>query len=322
MKEILKRLELIKTSIDIDDEELIALQIDRLNNLEIDEEVKEIVSMLKKLDFGNSMVAIERYLEKYSGVVVYEDSELQGLRLELKALENKLQILSEDKNNCLNEIDEFNTLYSLKVGSIIEQILKLKKGLLKEQLNRVDEIDKDNLYQEYEEIKAEYKEFSREYEEIKQKEEDSFDLSDKEKEELKKLYKKASRLCHPDLVADELKEQAHKVMQELNSDYSNKNLARVKEILSSLENGTGFELASDSIDNKEILRAKIDELREKMVKTSKQIKEIKNDDTFKTIQEIEDMDDFFDSLKDELMNEFRKLEDELEENHIENSLSC
>ena len=42
MQQILKRLELIKTSIAIEDEEIIELQMTKLSNMTIDDDVQEI----------------------------------------------------------------------------------------------------------------------------------------------------------------------------------------------------------------------------------------------------------------------------------------
>ena len=47
MKEILKRLEIIKNSLDIDDEEIVEFQIKKLKKLDIDDDIKEIVSKLE-----------------------------------------------------------------------------------------------------------------------------------------------------------------------------------------------------------------------------------------------------------------------------------
>ena len=106
MKQILKRLELIKTAISIEDEEIVELQVMKLNSMACDEEVLEILVKLENKDYGNVVVEIEQYLQCYSGVVVYEDKELQGLRLELKALEKKFQDLNGKKNEYLNDIHE------------------------------------------------------------------------------------------------------------------------------------------------------------------------------------------------------------------------
>ncbi len=95
MQQILKRLELIKTSMAIDDLEIIELQILKLNSLNIDNEVKIIIDKLEMNDYGKAIIDIEEYIKKFTGLVSYEDKEIQGLKLELKVLENKLQDLSE-----------------------------------------------------------------------------------------------------------------------------------------------------------------------------------------------------------------------------------
>ncbi len=296
MKQILKRLELIKTSIDLDDEEIIELQVIKLEKLDLDSEVKDILLKIENLDYGSARVDIDNYIRKYTGVIEYIDPEMQGLKLEMKSLERKLQDLSELKNEYLNDIDEFHTFYNLKLGSIIEKILKQKEQLIRDALNEkkeqyqkdseiyqetketiaeinsaIDELEKvleeideedesyDEIYSTYQELKDEsqrlqeqlieqeeeikkakaeldddplnneyenakstYEEFSSEYEDIKQTQDDVCDISDKDKKELKKLFRKASKLCHPDIVADEFKEHANEIMQSLNDAYSKK----------------------------------------------------------------------------------------------------
>lgn len=380
MNQILKRLELIKTAISIDDEEIVELQIIKLKKIETDDVVTNILVKLENLDYGSAVLDIEDYLSRYRGVTLYEDKEVQGLKLELKALEKKLQSLSEQKNEYLNDIDEFNRLYHLKLGSLIQNILKLKQEILQKEIEnrnkryeeetslhvetkdiisevekRVEElreflknIDKDdenyeeinqaykelkeNLKEledelkkqeesiekledeikdkEYEEAKADYEEFSDEYEHIKQDSTDICTISEDEKIKLKKLFRKASRLCHPDIVVDELKAQAHKIMQMLNSAYSRKDLKKVKKILKNLKKGIAFDVASDKIDDKKILRAKIKELRAKIKNVDKEIVIIKQDDTFEIISQLDDWDEYFKDIKDTLEKEKERLREQ------------
>jgi len=373
MNQILKRLELIKTAISIDDEEIVELQVMKLKKIETDNVVTNILVKLENLDYGSAVLDIEDYLSRYRGVVLYEDKEVQGLKLELKALEKKLQSLSEQKNEYLNDIDEFNRLYHLKLGSLIQNILKLKQAILQkeienrnrrykeekslhvetkdvisevekkieeleeflkdidkddesyEEINQAHEELKENLKEledelkkqeetieeledeienkEYEEAKADYEEFSDEYEHIKQDSTDICTISEDEKIKLKKLFRKASRLCHPDIVVDELKAQAHKIMQMLNSAYSRKDLKKVKKILKNLKKGIAFDVASDKIDDKKILRAKIKELRAKIKNVDKEIVIIKQDDTFETISQLDDWDEYFKDIKNTIKQE-------------------
>ncbi|WP_041963249.1 hypothetical protein [Sulfurospirillum cavolei] len=384
MHEILKRLELIKTSIAIEDEEIINLQVIKLSTLSIDAEVERILKKITNNDFANVTSDIEVYLMRFSGITIYEDKEVQGLKLELKVLEKNLQKQLEEKNEYINTINEFNTQYTLHVGGIIQKILhvkqeilsiitahkesiiqsmkddyeELKQSILKkraqkksleealEELNPLEdaydelyeklqslkeeldadeevlnekrkevkeakqEFDEDPDTQEYEEAKRAYEEFSGEYEE--KLKDIPLELSENEKEELKKLYRQASRLCHPDIVADELKVQAHEMMQKLNDAYSKKDLAKIKEILFALENGTGFIIASDSINDKEQLKVKITELREKLKATEDEIAKIQSDEAFEVIKDLDDWEAYFEQLKYNLERELLRVEDEYE----------
>ncbi len=343
MKQILKRLELIKTAIAIEDEEIIELQVMKLEKLEIDAEVRDILTEIETVDYANVVVLIEQYITKYSGVVVYEDKELEALRFELKLLEGKLQEKIELKNEYQNDILEFNTRYSLELGDTVRRVLDLRKQILakalkvkndafkklKEELEELDEFDDDydRVYQEYKKArddlkddpifekykdsKTDYEEFNEEYEDIKEKEKSSFKLDEDEKKELKKAFRKASKLCHPDIVTDELKEQAEELMKELNDANSTKNLKRVREILFSLENGTGFDVGSDKIEDKEQLRTKIAEFRESLTDIEQALEDIKENDIYTLLDEIDDVDEYMRDMKVQLDSEIERLNGEL-----------
>jgi len=308
VQQILRRLELIKTSITIGDEEIIKLQIAKLFSMPIDEHLKNIVEKLSNSNYGDAIVDIESYISRYNGLIVYEDKELGGLKLELKVLEAKLQELSEEKNEYLNDLNEFNLQYNLHLGEIIRKILELKKDMLFNQKNDETNIHNDEIHKEYEEAREEFEAFDSEYEDIINIE--RFELDEDEIRELKKAYRKASKLCHPDIVPDELKSQALKLMQELNEAYNKRDLKKVKEILKMLENGSGFEVGSNSINDKQLLRSKIEDIRSKIDEVVNELDEIKEDETFLIIQEVDDLEDYFDTLKIEFQKEYELLQEE------------
>jgi hypothetical protein len=390
MTQILKRLEIIKSCITIEDEEIIELQVMKLSKMQIDDDVKTILLNLENLDYSSAVVGIESYLKRYSGVVKYIDTEAQGLKLELKTLELKFQELVEQKTEYLNDIEEFNREYNLHLGEIIKNILNLKKEILykktikqqkkkekyqediktfedtketivelkstiseledaldsidendenykelseaynelKEELEKLEDelelqeeelektkefIEDETIEQEYEEVKSHYEEFENEYKHTKESFENSIQLNEDDKKELKLLYKKAARLCHPDIVPDELKEKAHDLMQKLNEAYSQKDISKVKEILYSLQNGTSFEVSSETIEDKELLKIKIKEYLKNIESIKTEIEEIKEDVTYQTILEIDDWDEYFKNLKDEFEIEKKRLEEEARE---------
>jgi len=384
MQKILKRLEIIKSSIEIEDIELIEFQIAKLKKLNIDEEIKTFIDRLERLDYS-VIIDIENYIRKYNSLVVYEDIEIKSLKLQLKALEQQLQTLISQRDEYLHDIEGFNQKYHIILGDIIEEIILTKEKILyyknkvkieklkeaqkyqediqksveeidevleeleetlknidendelyekiketiknlksqKEKLNEQkqtyqqaeEEIKKDEEYQEYEETKEQYKEFHNEYEEAQKAEKNSKLLNKEDEKLLKKLWKKASRLCHPDIVADKLKGQATKIIQQLNDAYSKKDLEAVKNILANLENGIAFELNSDVVNDKKILKAKIQEMKQKIENLQEEIEDIQQNEIFQELSNIDNWDSYFEDLKKELIIELNNLSEKL--NNIE-----
>ena len=177
MHQILKRLELIKTAISIEDEEIIDLQVFKLNTMECDEDVQNILTKIEEKNYGSVVGDIETYIQYFSGLVRYEDKELQGLKLELKVLEKQLQELSEEKNEYINDINEFNILSHLRIGDVIQKIHKIKKNTLEAMIQKKKEVF-DSLKEEYLETKEQYQNLKEEKEEKERELDDSNPFDD------------------------------------------------------------------------------------------------------------------------------------------------
>lgn len=361
---------------------------------------KELDKLILKKEKKGLRIVKKTSSSSKKSLSISVDNELQNLKLELKTIEDTLQNLMIQKTEYLNNIEEFNTQYNLKLGDIIRNILKLKKEILynkkvkqknlkseyeeeiktfnetketidelkgaiselEEALENIDrndenydeiykahkelqselqklenelsfqeeklddvkeQLEDDKSFEEYEDVKSNYEEFENEYEHIKDIQKDIIELNDIEKKEIKKLYKKAARLCHPDIVADELKDKAHEIMQSLNEAYSIKDITKVKDILHKLEKGADLDVSSDRIEDKEILKVKIEEFKQTIKEVENEIEDIQNDETFKTINNLDDWDEYFENIKSELqkeektcVNELKKFLEEKEENNI------
>ncbi|CAA6798888.1 MAG: Unknown protein [uncultured Sulfurovum sp.] len=296
MKKILKRLELISSAIDLEENEMIEEQVAKLRELSIDNDVQEILKMIEDKRYEHVISSITTYVHRFSGVTVYEDPQIQGLRVELSILEKELNSLSESQNEYLAEINAFTSDYYRHLGAVIEEILRLQQEVAQKSYDK-GKIDEEELKASKDEYKSFYEEA------ITQSKEQPFSLTEEEEKELKKLYRKASRLTHPDTVADAFKEEATKIFIALNSAYKRKDLAKVKEIFVGLESGTAFAYGSDEINDKELLRKKSEVLREKIKVIIKEIEELMQSDTYITIKEIDDLDAYFDELKENLIVE-------------------
>ena len=280
-------------------------------NLHLGELLKTILSLRKEILYKKT-IKQQKLKDKYEkDIKTYEDTKvtIDEIKETIVQLEEVLENIDED-NEDYTEIK--NAYDELQVElETLESELKVQE----KELEKAKEfIENEDIKNDYEEAKTHYKQYENEYENVKKAQKENIKLNDEEKIELKKLYKKAAKLCHPDIVPDELKEKAHKIMQELNEAYSKQDLNKIKSILTSLETtGFGLLVVSDSIDDKEILRAKLEEFKENIFILEEEIEDIKLDDTFVTISELDNWDEYFEDLKNELQIKKEKLEKEASE---------
>jgi hypothetical protein len=280
-------------------------------NLHLGELLKTILNLRKEILYKKT-IKQQKLKDKYEkDIKTCEETKvtITEIKETIVELEEVLENIDED-NEDYTEIK--NAYEELQVElETLERELKVQE----EELEKAKEfIENEDIKNQYEEAKTHYKQYENEYENVKKAQKENIKLNDEEKIELKKLYKKAAKLCHPDIVPDELKEKAHKIMQELNEAYSKQDLNKIKSILASLETtGFGLLVVSDSIDDKEILRAKIEEFKENISNLEEEIEDIKLDDTFVTISELDNWDEYFEDLRNELQTKKEKLEKEASE---------
>lgn len=307
MMQILKRLEIIKSSIAIEDDEIVEMQITKLKQ-NANETVQRIISLLENRDYPQAIETIEAFIKQQTALSVYIDPELSALKLQLKKLEEELTQKEAEKADVIHEIEEFNHAYHRALGKLIEAILKAKLKLAKNKKEiSVDILELENDYQE---ARREYEEFHRDYESLIK--ENREELDEDSMIELKKTYREAAKLCHPDMVADN-KEAAEEIFKELNNAYEKNDLKKVKEILAKLKNGEVFGLASDAIDDKELLRRKIEIIKELLTKLDGETRMIKTNETYLLVQEIKNREAYFENLKIQLQKELAQLLNDIED---------
>jgi hypothetical protein len=179
------------------------------------------------------------------------------------------------------------------------EILKLRKLKYKGDKEKQTEAEED------------YNQYSKDIKEEKKK--PKFELTDEEKLELKKKFRKATFICHPDKVADEFKDAAQKIFVDLKAAYEANDLKKINEILNNLEKGNFFKALSDTISQKDKLIAASTKLRIQIKKLESEIITIKQSETFKTIIEINDWDIYFEKTKELLKQELQELKLEIGE---------
>lgn len=223
---------------------------------------------------------------------IYFDQELEILRQEVKTVEEYLQQLTNEKAEIEKTIYEFGIRHNKELGELIVEILKWRKE------NAVG-----TSFQE--ETENDFNSFFNSYTESKN--DKSYSLTEIEKQELKLKYRKASKICHPDIVANNQKDKAHKIFTELNSAYEMNNLEEVKIILESLENGELLINKTDTANEKNILQLQLKKIRIKISEMEIEIKKLVTSETYLKILNIEDLTEYFEKTKNELKQQLNIL---------------
>ena len=279
---IIKRLELIKSLISLEEEDEITAHICKLEQLVLTPELEDIIIYLKEKSYGKAVTAIEVFINQHHNPTIYIDPEIEALRFEAKSLERQMQELSNEKAELEKIIHEFSVRHNQELGELIIKILHYRKEKSKGTL-------------QYEEAENDYEDFYANYEATK--DEKVIKLTDEEKKEIKDKYKKAVWLCHPDVVDKSQVEAANKIFAELSTAYEKNDLKRVTEILENLKQGRGFTSKADITNEKQSLLAELERLRLRLKEINEEVSSIKTSDTFKKIINIMDWDVYFSETK-------------------------
>lgn len=308
---IVIRLETLVNVIKLEDLEDINYQIDKTNSLipknHIDEKLNELVAILNlctKKEFSKALILIQSFTSEFKRISLYNDPEIPALQLEIRSLEYQISSLSDEKTDIEKSIRSFELKYNEELGGIITKILFYKKIVAEKLANEFK--NDEQIQKEFEEAKFDYEDFSKSYNE-KLNEKKPFVLDEEKQNELKKNYRKATKLCHPDKVTEEQKELATKIFTDLKDAYDNNNLEKVNQILNDLEKGI-FKSQGQTIDKKDKLKI----IRENLIRKRQELEEIlltiKNTDAFNKISNIKNLDNYFAETKEK----FNKILSELE----------
>ncbi|WP_145530536.1 DNA repair protein [Yersinia alsatica] len=363
MKKLIKRLEIIKSAIELEDDEIIRHQLPYLKSESQDAVLTFIAVAIEQGKFTAALDAISAWLITKQSVTQWQDLELAACKLELKALEEQLRELIDKRNERIQLLDDFNDLYLVRLGPLTKQILHLRKQLAESTLRKVEaearrrerdyrncqqyisqaideltllkqrwlglsslshetveirqqiqqqtelvtallaeiqELEKgfntrntESTRQAREEAKEKYERYQEQQNDAEQRHDNERKLSADQRQELKRLWRQASRLCHPDLVADEFKEKAHQLMVQLNQARQRGDFSAIHTLLESLKQGLEPLMASDLIDDLERLRRKISEVRSQIEAMLHELDALEKEESWRLATSLPDKDGWF-----------------------------
>jgi len=286
---IIKRLEIIKNLILLNDTDLIPANLEKISYQTFSKEIENIKTLLESKEYSEAISLINDFTSRSQKLVEWIDPDLLLLEQKINALSIQINQLDNEKSDLNKIIYEFHYQHSKHLGELILRILKLKKEKYKS----------DD--QKYQEAKNDENEYRDQYNEEINK--SIIDLTEKERIKLKEIFRQATKLCHPDIFSDdqsEIKEQAEEIFKELNQANKNNDVTRVNEILNHLKQGSLLFYKSNKSSDKDILVANIKRLELKIEDILSELIDIKQSDTYKLIMDIDDWGSYFVSIKKQL----------------------
>jgi hypothetical protein len=298
---LIKRLELLKNLIALEEWEMVTLQAEKLAVETSDSSIREIVSAVREEAFGEVGRRIENFLKDAGSIQIYEDPEIQGLRIEVRLLEQNFVTLREEKSESERQIHAFQSRYQQALGDLIAEVLRLR---MEQRQNEAKEnSDKQS---EFEEARQAFENQQKLYEESQEK--PLPDLNKSELAELKRYFREAVKLCHPDVVAEEFREQGADLFRQLSVAHEQHDLETVRSLLDDLKRSAALPIESDFATDKERLRMDIERLRRNLSILENELVALKTSETWQTISGMEDWDTYFSEAEKALQTELEELQ--------------
>ncbi len=303
---LVKRLAKIKLLIELEEIEELERELPKISAHTKDiEGLAEMLNAITSKQYSNGILLLGNIINKYQALTIYDDPELFGLNLELKALELELSALADEKSEVEKIIREFSIKHNRALGSIVSEILHLRLRIAQKNKD-----DSPGAKKVYEQAKADYENYHRQYEATKKQK--LYELNSEEKQQLKTCFRKAALLCHPDKVSEELKERAAEIFRLLKEAYEQNDLIKVKEFLAKVESNKLFTDQPLVISEKEKLKAKLKLQKDIVARLTSEINKLKNTEIYQTIKGITDWDLYFEETLVRLKLELKKLKTESE----------
>ena len=298
LDKIIKRLEILKKYVILEDLDDITRETAKLQAFSFQQDINQITHTLGQHQFSTAIALIENFIKNHQAIVIYNDIDLVALKLEIRQLEHQLNAYDNEKIEIEKVLNEFNHQHTKELGWYISRILYLRKILSQDDPKAYAEAVQDEK-DYHEQIEAENDKVI-------------YELDEEQRKDLKKAYRKASQICHPDRISEDMKEIAEQLFIQLNEAYEKNDIQTVTKILAELEQGI-FRPRSETVSEKSQLQAIITQLKFKITRIEKEIFEMKESEAYETIIDIEDWDQYFANTKEQLIEEIDRLEQKLNE---------
>ena len=274
VERVLKRLGVIKTLLALHETEDLPKHIERLEAENLpDARLVPIVTALRAQRYAEALELLQAFIAAYAQVRVWEDPLLPILQLEIRLLETELLAIEAERGDAYRQLLSFELWHQQELGELLQEVLALRRDTAR--YRRQESAYSES---EYQQAKQRYQQQADARQEAATVAEHTYALDVDGRAQLKKLYREAVQLCHPDRAAPNQQAAATAAFQQVQAAYQQQNLVVLQEQLVHLRQNS-FTVATPPTTI-ETLRARRDSLASKHAALLQELAELRNSEAF------------------------------------------
>ncbi|WP_151088477.1 phospholipase D-like domain-containing protein [Hymenobacter baengnokdamensis] len=258
VQRVLKRLAVIQSLLTLHETEDLPKHLDRLEAEPLaDPRLTAVLAALRTHRYAEATDLLQAFVAAHAQVRVWEDPHLAALHLEIRLLEAELLALEAERAEATRLLTAFELWHQRELGELLQEVLALRRDVASHQRHTSAYAES-----EYQRADQRYQQQAHDREQAQAVAAHTFALDADGRALLKKLYREAAQLCHPDRVADTQKAAATEAFQQVLSAYQRQDVAGLQAQLLYLRRGL-FTTATTTLSSVEVLRARRDTLASK-----------------------------------------------------------
>ena len=233
VQRVLKRLAVIQSLLTLHETEDLPKHLERLEAENLpDTRLTAVLTALRAHRYAEATARLQEFVAAYAQVRVWEDPLLPALQLEIRLLEAELLALEAERAEAHRLLMNFELWHQRELGELLQEVLGLRRDVAR--YTRQESAYSES---EYQRAKQRYQQQAQDREQAQEVAAHTFALDDGGRATLKKLYREAAQLCHPDRVADAYQKEATQAFQQVQNAYQRQDIAGLQAYLLNLRKG-------------------------------------------------------------------------------------
>ncbi|QJW91615.1 J domain-containing protein [Spirosoma taeanense] len=231
-----------------------------------------------------------------------------NLLAQIQALESQIAQLTEEKAACQYQIDQYYRLFQLHLGDLLTQTLELQLQLA---LRRAGQTGRRSDAEEAQACQDKFEQTNRAVREAVAHQ--PTDPDEAAERELRRLYRQAVTLAHPDRHASDSDRnaQATAYMMRLNDAYQRRDLAAVRQLVQDLNDGFLFSAQPKTAFDLDALQQWHQRLIDRQHILQTEIAHLKADNGYRLMIDGTDLMTYFMGLRESMQQQINLLKHQL-----------